>query len=86
MTVYTFLDAEGKIVKQDTNTLIYDHYEKEGYNSNKDAAFIEWLDKYTGKTEGTLGDDLLIAGVTLSSTAVRTATNDAFAAFNSINK
>ncbi len=86
MTVYTVIDAEGKIVKQDTSTLIYDHYSADGYNSNKDAAFIAWLEKYTGKTETTLGDDLLIAGVTLSSTAVKNATADAFAAFNSINK
>jgi hypothetical protein len=42
------------------------------------------MDKYTGKIEGSLGDDLLIAGVTISSTAVKNATNDAFAAFNSI--
>jgi hypothetical protein len=84
MTVYTVLDAEGKIVKQDMSTLIYDHYSVDGYMSNKDEAFIAWLDKYTGKTEDTLGDDLLIAGVTLSSTAVKNATADAFAALNSI--
>ena len=86
MTIYTFLDANGAIIKQDVSSLIYDHYSVNGYNSNKDQAFIEWLDKYTGKTEGTLGDDLLIAGVTLSSTAVKNATADAFAAFNSVNK
>jgi hypothetical protein len=84
MTVYTVLDAEGKIVEQDMSTLIYDHYSVDGYMSNKDEAFIAWLDKYTGKTEDTLGDDLLIAGVTLSSTAVKNATADAFAALNSI--
>ena len=84
MTVYTVVDADGKIVKQETSTLIYDHYSVDGYNSNKDAGFIAWLEKYTGKTEDTLGDDLLIAGVTLSSTAVKNATADAFAALNSI--
>ena len=84
MTVYTVVDADGKIVKQETSTLIYDHYSVDGYNSNKDAAFIAWLEKYTGKTEDTLGDDLLISGVTISSTAVKNATADAFAAFNSI--
>ena len=84
MTVYTVVDANGKIVKQETSTLIYDHYSVDGYNSNKDAGFIAWLEKYTGKTEDTLGDDLLIAGVTLSSTAVKNATADAFAALNSI--
>ena len=84
MTVYTFINENGEIVKQETTTLIYDHYSQEGFNSNKDQAFIDWLDKYTGKTEDTLGDDLLIAGVTISSTAVKNATADAFAAFNSI--
>ena len=84
MTVYTFINENGEIVKQETTTLIYDHYSQEGFNSNKDQAFIDWLDKYVGKTESTLGDDLLIAGVTISSTAVKNATADAFAAFNSI--
>ena len=84
MTVYTFINENGEIVKQETTTLIYDHYSQEGFNSNKDQAFIDWLDKYTGKTEDTLGDDLLIAGVTISSTAVKNATADAFVVFNSI--
>ena len=84
MTVYTFINANGEIVKQDTTTLIYDHYSVDGFNSNKDEAFIAWLDKYVGKTESTLGDDLLIAGVTISSTAVKNATADAFVVFNSI--
>ena len=84
MTVYTFLDANGAILKQDVSTLIYDHYSVDGYMSNKDAAFQSWLDKYTGKTDGTLSDDLLISGATLSSTAVKNATADAFTVFNSI--
>ena len=84
MTVYTFLDANGAILKQDVSTLIYDHYSVDGYMSNKDAAFQSWLDKYTGKTDGTLSDDLLISGATLSSTAVKNATADVFTVFNSI--
>ena len=84
MTVYTFLDANGAIIKQDVSTLIYDHYSVDGYMSNKDQAFINWLDKYTGKTDGTLTDDLLISGATLSSTAVKNATADVFTTFNAI--
>ena len=84
MTVYTFINENGEIVKQDTSTLIYDHYSVNGYMSNKDQPFIDWLNQYSGKTEATLGDDLLITGATLSSTAVKNATADAFAAFNSI--
>lgn len=84
MTVYTFLDADGAILKQDVSTLIYDHYSVDGYMSNKDEAFQSWLDKYTGKTDGTLSDDLLISGATLSSTAVKNATADVFATLNSI--
>lgn len=84
MTIYTFIDEEGKIIKQDVGDLIFDHYSVAGYDSNTDEAYKAWMDKYTGKIEGSLGDDLLIAGVTISSTAVKNATNDAFAAFNSI--
>ena len=84
MTIYTFIDESGKIVKQDVSKLIYDHYSVAGYDDSNDAAYQAWLDKYTGKTDGTLGDDLLVAGVTISSTAVQNATNDAFDAFNSI--
>jgi len=84
MTIYTFMNENGEIVKQDTSTLIYDHYSVDGYMNSKDQPFVDWLDKYTGKTEGTLTDDLLISGATLSSTAVKNATNDAFAAFNTI--
>lgn len=84
MTIYTFINKNGEIVKQDTTTLIYDHYSVQGFENNKEQPFIDWLNKYTGKTEGTLGDDLLISGATISSAAVKNATDDAFDAFNSI--
>lgn len=84
MTVYTYIDDDGKIIKQDVATLIYDHYSVPGYESSSSEAYVEWLEKYEGKTNTELGDDLLISGATLSSTAVRKATADAFAAFESI--
>ena len=84
MTIYTFLNENGEILVQDISKIIFDHYAVPGFSSNKDAEFSAWLDKYTGKTEGTLGDDLLVSGATISTTAVKNATNDAFATFHSI--
>ena len=84
MTIYTFLNENGEILVQDISKIIYDHYSVPGFSNNKDAEFSAWLDKFTGKTEGTLGDDLLVSGATISTTAVKNATNDAFATFNSI--
>ncbi len=84
MNIYTFIGEDGKIIKQDVSTLIYDHYSVPGYETSTDAGFTAWLDKYTGKDAETLGDDLLISGATLSSTAVKNATADAFSALDSI--
>lgn len=84
MNIYTFIGEDGKIIKQDVATLIYDHYSVPGYESSTSDAYVAWLEKYTGKDAASLGDDLLISGATLSSTATRNATADAFAAFESI--
>jgi pantothenate kinase type III len=45
----------------------------------------EYENKFNGITEGTLSDSVLVSGATISSTAVKLATADVFAAFNSIN-
>ncbi len=85
MVVYTFVNEDGRIIKQDTSNLIYeDFYSLEGYMDNEDQAFVEWLNKYIGRGEENLDDELLISGATISSTAVKNATKDVFDAFKSI--
>ena len=46
--------------------------------------YNDYMNKFNGLTGETLNDDVLIGGATVSSTAVKLATQDAFAAFESI--
>lgn len=90
MAVYTVIDSDGKIVKTDVKEFLFGHgveylpVYKEGYGTTDSNKFNEYKDKFVGVTEDTVNDDLLVTGATLSSTAVKNATADAFAAFNSI--
>ncbi len=90
MSVLTVIDSEGKIVATDIAKLLYGHgvdylpIYKQGYGNTDSEKYNEFENSFVGVTEGTVSDDLLITGATISSTAVKNATNDAFAAFNSI--
>ena len=90
MEVYTVIDSNGTIVKNEIGTFLYGHgvdylpIYTQGYGNTSSETFINYENKYVGITEDTMSDDLLVTGATISSTAVRNATADAFEAFNSI--
>ena len=90
MTVCTIIDEDGKIVATDVEKLLFGHgvdylpIYKDGYGNSDSDKYNEYENKFVGVTEGTVSDDLLISGATISSKAVQNATNDAFDAFNSI--
>ncbi len=92
MSVLTVLDDTGAIAKQTIKEFAFGHGVEympiytEGYGDTSSAAFKAYLEKFIGLKDTTLSDDVLIAHATVSSTAVKLATKDAFAAFNSIDK
>lgn len=90
MSITTILDANGAIVKQDIKQMAFGHGVeymdgiKDMVNSSS-SAFQSFLGKFAGLTEDTLTDSVLVTGATVSTSAVKLATADAFAAFKSIN-
>lgn len=90
MEVLTVIDENGAIVSQDVKEFLFGHgvdylpIYSEGYGDVTSDTFKTFEEKYNGITSGTLSDDVLVSGATLSSTAVKLATSDAFVAFNSI--
>ena len=91
MSICTVLDANGAIAKQDVKEFLFGHGIEympvygAGYGNVGSDTFKEYENKFNGITEGTLSDSVLVSGATISSTAVKLATADVFAAFNSIN-
>ncbi len=81
MNVYIILDSEGKIAKVDASQFVFEEEYFYGFNGvpngYKDGFVGESIDSWTG-------DKAIIAGATLSTTVMKTATADAFAAFESI--
>ena len=90
MEICTVIDENGAIVDQNVKQMAFGEHGIEympGIKDLMDASgrvYGEYLDRFNGITEGTLSDDVLVSGATISSTAVKLATSDAFAAFNSI--
>lgn len=89
MDICTVIDENGAIVSQGVKQMAFGHGVEympgiQNYTDSASAAYNEYLNKFNGITSDTLGDDVLISGGTVSSTAVKLATSDAFAAFNSI--
>jgi hypothetical protein len=89
MEICTVIDENGAIVDQYVKQMAFGHGVEymPGIKDLMDASgsvYGEYLDRFNGITEGTLSDDVLVSGATISSTAVKLATSDAFAAFNSI--
>jgi hypothetical protein len=89
MSIVTILDENGAIVKQDIATILYGHgveylpvYGQ--YGDPTKPSYGSYEDLFSGMTSGTLNDSVLISGATISSTAIKTATADLFAAFESI--
>ena len=90
MEIVTILNADGAIVKQDIKQMAFGEGVEympgiKDFVNVTDSKFQSYLDRFTGITSGTLSDDVLVTGATVSSTAVKLATADVFAAFNSMN-
>ena len=90
MAILTVIDETGAIVSQDIKEFLFGHGIEympvygSGYGDVSSDVFNAFEDKFSGITSDTLSDDVLVNGATISSTAVKLATSDAFAAFNSI--
>lgn len=90
MVIVTVLDENGAIVKQDIENILYGHGVEylpvygQGYGDTASGKYNSYEDLFSGMTSGTLNDSVLISGATISSTAIKTATADVFAAFESI--
>lgn len=86
MDVYIIIDENGAIAKLDAKEFIFLEDDFEEYGT---SGYEGMPDNYTGNFEGVTGDTwsddiALITGATKTTDAVKAATKDAFAAFNSI--
>lgn len=90
MAVCTVIDQNGAIVSQNIQKFLFGHgveylpIYNQGYGNVSSGAFNAYEDLFNGITEGTLTDSVLVSGATISSTAVKLATSDAFKVYNSI--
>lgn len=89
MSILTVIDENGAIVSQDVKEFLFGHGIEyfPVYNTHGDtgsATFNEYEGKFAGITGETLTDDVLVSGATISSTAVKLATADAFNAFTAV--
>lgn len=90
MAITTILNENGAIVKQDIETILYGHgvdylpVYGQGYGDPSSNKYNSYENLFNDMTSEGLDDSVLISGATISSTAIKTATADAFAAFDSI--
>ena len=56
----------------------------QGYGNSASDAYNAYEGQFAGITAETLTDDVLVSGATISSTAVKLATQDAFNAFTAL--
>ena len=82
MDVYFIIDENGAIAKMDAKELIF---EKEYFMAFGGLNESEYKQGFAGITTDTwTGEQAIIATATMTSNAVKEATSDAFAAFESI--
>lgn len=89
MEICTVIDENGAIVNQNVKEMAFGHGVEympgiQDFLDSSSGAYTSYLEKFNGITGETLTDDVLIAGGTVSSSAVKLATQDAFNAFNMI--
>ena len=89
MEICTVIDENGAIVNQNVKEMAFGHGVEympgiQDFLDSSSGAYTSYLEKFNGITGETLTDDVLIAGGTVSSSAVKLATQDAFNAFNTI--
>ncbi len=81
MDVYIVIDENGAIAKFDAKTLIFE----EEYFMNFGGIPAGYKSNFAGLDQETFKDQYIIATATMTSNAVKQSTEDAFAAFRSIN-
>ena len=82
MEAYYMLDSQGAIVGMNVKTLIFHAEYFHDYQLEDEGAYKE---AFAGLTADTWqGDQALVTGATFTTTSVRTATDDVFAAFQAI--
>jgi len=89
MEICTVIDENGAIASQSIKEIAFGHGVEympgiSDYLNPASDAYKAYLEKFNGITGDTLTDDILIAGGTVSSSAVKLATQDAFNAFNTV--
>lgn len=89
MSICTVIDENGAIVNQNVEQMAFGHGVEymPGIKDFVDATsgvYDDYLNGFNGLTDATLTDDVLVTGGTVSSTAVKLATKDAFNEFNAI--
>lgn len=89
MAICTILDENGAIVSQDIAQMAFGHGVEympgiQDFTNVSGQAYADYLNKFNGITGDTLGDDVLVSGATVSSSAVKLAVKDVFVAFESI--
>ena len=87
MAVCTIIDANGAIVNQSVQQFVFGHSLEyipviKDYVNLSGQAFKDYIGKYDGLTGDQLSDELLITGATLSSSAVKLGTKEAFDIYN----
>lgn len=81
MNVYIILDSEGKIAKVDASQLVFEEEYFYGFGGVPNG----YLSGFVGENgESWTGDKAVIAGASMSTGVMKTATADVFAAFDSI--
>lgn len=89
MAICTILDENGVIVSQNIAQMAFGHgveymHGIQDFTNVSGQAYADYLNKFNGITGDTLGDDVLISGATVSSGAVKLATQNVFETFESI--
>ncbi len=80
MEIYIVIDEDGKIAKLTAKEFIFNKEHFSALDPNYDEG--AYRDSFVGLDQGSFtGDNAMIGGATMTSNAVKTATNEAFAAF-----
>ena len=88
--ILTVLDENVAIETQDVKAFLFGHGIEympiygQGYGNSASDAYNAYEGQFAGITAETLTDDVLVSGATISSTAVKLATQDAFNAFTAL--
>ncbi len=92
MDIYTVIDENGAIVKQDITNILFGHGVEylpvygSGYGDSTSSTYTEYENGFAGQTGSSIENYGMISGATISSTAIRNAMKDVFASFDTIQK